>query len=114
GGGAATNPFGGGFLFIMIGIFVVMILLTSMGQRKERKKRDEMLGALGRYDRVQTTGGMIGTVVEIKDDELVLKVDEATNTKIHVVRSAVAAVLKKGRGGSSSESAEPAEQASSR
>lgn len=113
--GPAPNPFGGGFLFIMIGIFVLMILMTTMGQRKEKKRREEMLGALGRYDRVQTAGGMIGTIVELKDDEVVLKVDEATNTKVHVVRSAVQAVLKKGRGGgTASDALEPAETAASR
>jgi len=113
--GPAPNPFGGGFLFIMIGIFVLMIFMTTMGQRKEKKRREEMLGALGRYDRVQTSGGMIGTIVELKDDEVVLKVDEATNTKVHVVRSAVQAVLKKGRGGgAASDSLEPAETAGSR
>lgn len=114
-GGQPPSPFGGGFLFIMVGIFVLMILMTTLGQRKERKRREEMLGALGRYDRVQTTGGMIGTIVELKDDEVVLKVDESTNTKVHVVRSAVQAVLKKGRGaGSSADALEPAETAPSR
>jgi preprotein translocase subunit YajC len=89
-------------LFMFVPLFLLMILMSTFGARKEKKKRAEMLTALGRYDRVQTTGGLIGTIVEIKDDELVLKVDESTNTKIHFSRAAVASVLKKapGSGGS--------------
>lgn len=98
-------------LFMFIPLFLLMILMSTFGARKEKKKRAEMLSALGRYDRVQTMGGLIGTIVEIKDDELVLKVDESTNTKIHFSRAAVQSVLKKGpvSGGSLS----PAETAAS-
>lgn len=106
-----SSAFPSGFLFMMVALFVLMIVLSSMGQRKERKRRNEMLTQLGRYDRVTTTGGLIGTIVELKDEELVLKVDEATNTRIHVVRSAVQQVLKKGRSGSPSDAIEPAETA---
>lgn len=114
-GGQGTQPTGGifgpQFLFIMIGLFVLMIFMSSRSQRKERQKREAMLGALTRHDRVQTLGGLIGTIVEIKDDEIILKVDESTNTRIHFSRGAVQTVLKKASG-STRESAnelEPAE-----
>ena len=103
GGGAQQSPFGGGFLFIMIGMIVFMIVMSTMTSRKEKKKRNEMLSSLGRHDRIVTTGGMIGTVVEIKSDEVVIKVDESTNTRIHFNRAAVQSVLKHGKGGGSSD-----------
>lgn len=100
------SPFNGSFMILMLGVFVFMILMTTMSGRKEKKRRAQMLSDLGRYDRVQTAGGIIGTVVELHDDEVTLKVDESTNTKIRFSRSAVQAVLKKGSE-SRSESAEP-------
>ncbi|MEZ6243465.1 MAG: preprotein translocase subunit YajC [Phycisphaerales bacterium] len=103
-GGAPTpapNPFGGSN-FLLIGIFVIFGLLIFSqfsGARKEKKHRAQMLSQLGKHDRVQTVGGIIGSVVEIKGDELTLRVDESSNTRIRVARSAVQQVLKSsGRG----------------
>ena len=45
---------------------------------------------------MQTVGGLLGTIVELRDDEVVLKIDESTGTRAHVARSAVQAILKKG------------------
>jgi len=108
GQGPPPSPFGGGFLFLLLGLFIFMILLSSMGQRKERKRREAMLSALAKHDRIQTTGGVIGTITELRGDEVVVKVDETTNTKIRFARSAVQAVLKKsGAPGESEMAAEP-------
>ena len=56
------------------------------------------LSALKRGDRVQTIGGMLGSVVKISDDEVVLRVDDAEseskgNTRIRFARSAIQTVL---------------------
>ncbi len=95
GGGAQQSPlFGPSFLLIIGGLFVFMILTQMMGGRKEKKKRAEMLAGIKRHDKVQTVGGIIGTVAEVRDDELVLRVDESSNTKIRFARSAVQQVLR--------------------
>jgi preprotein translocase subunit YajC len=52
-----------------------------------------MLSQLKRGDRVQTIGGILGTVVEARESEVVLKVDESANTKIRFSRSAIHRVL---------------------
>ena len=96
---------------MIMGFMVLMLVMSSMGQRKEKKKRDEMLGALGKHDRIQTAGGMIGTIVEIRDQEVVVKVDESTNTKIRFARSAVQQVLKKSGGPASAETSDESELA---
>ena len=90
--------------------FAFMILTTVFGGRKEKKRRAALLGSLAKYDRVVTSGGMIGTIVEVKDDEVVIKVDESTNTKVHFSKSAVQSVLKRGSS-STGDSLEPAETA---
>jgi len=96
GAGPAPSPFGGSNL-LLIGIFVIFGLLIFSqfsGARREKKHRAQMLGQLGKHDRVQTVGGIIGSIVEIKGDELTLRVDESSNTRIRVARSAVQQVLK--------------------
>lgn len=88
---------GGGFgsmIWPLLLIMVLFILFTSLSGRKERKKRAEMLGGLSRNDRVQTIGGIIGTVIELSNDEMVLRVDEASNTRVRFARSAVQQVLR--------------------
>ena len=55
-------------------------------------KRLRALGRLG-HDTVQTIGGVIGSIVEVKNDSVVLKVDESSNTRITFSRSAIQQVL---------------------
>lgn len=83
-----TNPMF--ILIIVVGIFIVMSLL---GQRRDRKRREEMLSSIKKHDKVQTLGGVVGAVVEVKSDQVVLKVDESTNTRITFARSAIQHVL---------------------
>ena len=54
-----------------------------------------MVQSLKKNDRVQTIGGIFGTIVDIKGDEITLKVDESNNTKIKVVASAIGKNLSK-------------------
>lgn len=94
-GGAAPRGPDFTFLFIIVAFFVLMIFMSSMTARKEKKKRAEMLSSIGRNDRVQTIGGIIGTVVEMRDDEIVLRVDDANNTRITFSRASVQGIVKK-------------------
>ena len=52
-----------------------------------------MLNAIKKHDKVQTIGGVLGAVVEIKPDTVVLKVDESSNTRITFARSSIQQVL---------------------
>ncbi|MBT8485655.1 MAG: preprotein translocase subunit YajC [Phycisphaerales bacterium] len=88
-----ASPFGGQFMFIMLGLLVVMIILSTLGPRREKKRREAMLSAVKKHDRVQTVGGVIGAIVELKPDFVVLKVDESANTRITFARSAIQQVL---------------------
>ena len=92
---APASPMGFQFLFLMAGLLAFMVIMQVFAGRKEKKRRAEMLGSLKRHDRVVTIGGIIGHVAEVRDDEVVLKIDEATNTKVRVTRAAVQTVLKK-------------------
>jgi len=86
-------------LFILLPLVLLAVLiLPGLTQRKERKRREEMLSGLRRNDRVQTTGGMLGRIVEVKGDEVVLKVDESNNTRIRFSKAAIQQVIKQGAG----------------
>lgn len=90
-GGASGPSFG--FLIPILGIFVIFYFLLLRPQQKKQKELQKMIEALKKGDRVMTTGGIFGTVVGLKENILVLKIDE--NTKIELVKSAVASVVKK-------------------
>jgi preprotein translocase subunit YajC len=52
-----------------------------------------MLSKLKKNDHVVTIGGIHGTIVAVRDKEIVLKVDESSNLKLKFARSAIAKVL---------------------
>ena len=89
------SPFGSMWIFLIP--LLVLILMTSMGGKKQAKQRTAMLSSLSRNDRVLTSGGIIGTIVELYDQEMVLRVDESSNTKIRFARSAVQSVLRENK-----------------
>lgn len=82
--------------FIFLGLmFVLMYLILFRGPRKKQQQQKQMMQALAKNDRVQTIGGIIGTVVDIKDDEITLKIDESNNTKMKIIRSAISRNMSK-------------------
>ena len=74
-------------------IIVVMYLFLFRGPKKKQQEHQKMVASLKKNDRVRTIGGIFGTVLDVRDDEIVLKVDESTNAKIRVIPSAIASVL---------------------
>lgn len=96
-GAPPPNGLGGmTFLLPLILIFAVFLLLSSRGQKKEKKKREQLLASLKKGDKVQTIGGILGSIVEVREDEVIVKVDENTNARMHFRRSAIQGVIEKG------------------
>lgn len=77
------------FLLFMGLMFVVMYFLLFRGPRKKQQKHKKMVQSLKKNDKVRTIGGILGTVVDVKDNEITLKIDEANNTKIKISHSAI-------------------------
>lgn len=88
----ATSRPGGSMLIWLLPLALVFFML-SMGGRKEKKKHAKLMAALSKGDKVKTVGGILGTIVEVRDDEVVVKVDENANTRLHFARSAIQAIL---------------------
>ena len=75
---------------VMLGLMIVVFyFLIFRGPRKKQQEHKQMVQTLSKNDKVRTIGGIIGTVVDIKGDEITLKVDESNNTKIKIVSSAI-------------------------
>ena len=71
------------------GFLGLMLFMTSTAGRKQRKQHEALMASLKKRDRVVTTGGAMGVVVDVFDDRVVLKVDESTNTRMTFVREAI-------------------------
>ena len=81
---------------IMLVVGMVVIMFISMrGPKKKQKQHKEMVKALAKNDRVRTIGGIIGTIIDVKDDEITLKVDESNNTKMKFTPNAIAGKVSK-------------------
>ena len=80
-----------GSLALPILFFVVLYFLMIAPNQKKQKKWQEMLGQLKTGDRVTTNGGLRGTVLTVKDDVVVLRV-QPDGVKLEFVKSAIAAV----------------------
>lgn len=78
---------------VLILVLVVFWWIMARGRNKERQRYEDMLKGLKKNDRVVTVGGIIGTIVDVRDDEVVLKVDEASNTKVRFTRNAIKGLL---------------------
>lgn len=82
------------FPFALMIAMVAFIFLSARSQKKKEKRaREKMYTEMSKNDRVLTIGGIVGTVVSIKDDEVVLKVDESTNTKMTFLQSAIQKII---------------------
>lgn len=83
-------------LFPFILILVVMLYIPWSAQKKERKKKDEMIKALRKDQKVCTIGGVIGTIAEVRDNEVVLVVDSRLDARLTVTKTSIALVVEQG------------------
>ena len=75
----------------MILIFGVLIAVTIIPQRKRDKQVKAMLSSMKKGDYVRTIGGIVGRLVQVKDDEVVLETGP-DKVKMVFVKSAIATV----------------------
>ena len=75
----------------MVLLFAAMYFLMIAPQRKKQKAHEKMLSELGSGDEIVTTGGIYGTITNVKDDRFVVRIAE--NTKIEVGKAFVSTVV---------------------
>lgn len=79
-------------LMLIVGAFFLMYIWMGRGKRKEQQRRREMLAALRKGDKITTIGGVVGTVMEVRDSDVTVKVDESGNVRMKFARWAIRGV----------------------
>jgi preprotein translocase subunit YajC len=74
-------------------LFGAMYFFMIAPQRKKQKEHQKLLSTLQSGDEIITTGGIFGTITNVKEDRFVVRVSD--NAKIEVGKAFVQTVLKK-------------------
>ncbi len=95
---AAPGPGGlggtlSGFLPLIL-VFVIFYFVLLAPMRKQQKKTKEMLAALKKGDRVLTSGGICGTVSQVEDQWVWVKITDTV--KVKMARSAITSLIQDG------------------
>ncbi len=85
----ATGAAGGGmsFLLMMGLVFVVMYFFMIRPQQKRQKELRKFRENLQKGDKVVTSGGIYGTIIEIKDTYILVEVDQ--NVRLRFDKSCI-------------------------
>src|SRR2546426_2550951 len=79
------------FFLIQIGALIaIFYFMLIRPQRRQQERHRQLLASLQRGDRIVTSGGIIGEVVHLKDDEVTVKSGES---RLIVQRANVANIL---------------------
>ncbi|MDR4508221.1 MAG: preprotein translocase subunit YajC [Candidatus Brocadiaceae bacterium] len=74
-------------------MFVVMYFLILRPQKRKEKERKALLSKVRKKDRVVTAGGLHGVITSVRENEVILMIDEAKDIKVKVDRNSIATVL---------------------
>ena len=96
---AQASPFGGDSIWVQllpfVLIFVIMYLLILRPQQKRAKEHQELVKNLRRGDTVITSGGLVGKVTKVVDDDQI-EVEIADGVRVRQMRGMVSGVRAKG------------------
>ena len=83
-------------IIIYVAIFGVLYMLMIRPQRKEQKQKAQLLSQLAVGDSVRTTGGFIGTIIDIDDESstVIVEFGNNKNCRIPMVKEAIVEVEK--------------------
>ncbi len=79
-------------LFPIAVMFLIFYILVFRPQAKARKDHEQMVRNLKKHDQVVTTGGLFGTVVNVKPESITLRIDE--NVRVEVEPTAITRLVK--------------------
>ena len=92
-GPAPSGPGLGQYLPLFAIMFMIMYFMIIKPQRRREKERLAMLSRVRKNDKVLTTGGIYGTVMNLKDDEVTLRIDDSNNVRVRLTRSSIVGVI---------------------
>lgn len=88
--GQAVNPIVN--LFPLFAIFIIFYFLLIRPQKAREKEHQKMLSSVKKNDEIVTNSGIHGTVVNVKEKTLILRIDD--NVKIELEKNCVALIKK--------------------
>ena len=95
---AFAAPASSGFdpmsLLPLVLIFIIFYFFLIRPQQKKARQHQQMITDLRRGDRVVTTGGMLGVIVKIIDDQEV-QLEIAENVRVRFIKNMISDVLSK-------------------
>ena len=95
--GPSTAPAGPVTMLLPFAMmFVIFYLLVFRPQAKARKEHETMVKNLKKHDEVVTSGGLFGTVLNVKPESITLRIDE--NVRVEIEPSAIVRLAKKSQG----------------
>lgn len=85
-----TNPAGGGMttMFMIVAMIAVFYFLMIRPENKRKKEAEQMRSAVKTGDEIVTIGGIMGTVVSVKDDKFVMETS-ADQVRIELAKWAI-------------------------
>ena len=80
--------------YLMYALPVLLLIMMFRSNSKQKKEQQNALANLKKNDKVVTSAGILGVVVAIKEneDEVTLRVDDTSNTRIRVLKSSISRV----------------------
>ena len=99
GGGAPAAGGGGIDMFVLLLVPLAIFWFVAIWpERKAKKKKEALLAAIKKNDRVLLNGGMYATIAAVSEKDLTVRFDDGP-TRVRVLRSAIATVLTPGESG---------------
>ncbi len=94
GGKPATGAFGfSSFLPMMLVMFAIIYFFMIRPEQKKQKEKRNMLQNVKKGDKVVTLGGIYGTVGNVKDDSVMLRIGD--NITVKFSKSAISTIINK-------------------
>lgn len=77
----------------IVGLFALLYFLFIRPQQKRQKQHQQMINNLQVNDEITTVGGILGTIVKIKEESVILRI--ADGVRVEFLKNAVGQVRKK-------------------
>lgn len=76
----------------LVFIFIIFYFLILRPQKNKESQHQKMLAGLSKNDEIVTTGGIHGTIINVKDKTVIVRIDE--NVKVELEKNCIAYVKK--------------------
>lgn len=80
-------------LLVMMLFFLIVVLPQQRQMKRQQKELADALNAIKKNDRIVTTGGIHGTIIQTDDATVTIRIDENSGARMTINREAIAKVV---------------------